>query len=331
MITKCAGSYDRPSWLKLNVLTRGLNRPARVFNKDRKYAKIIIAGAIATAVLLSSNIGDAVFAKDAIAHKVYRPALKKKPSSLKITIKPNRSNTKKISKINGSNENDEISVEHYRPVATINARDDFEKNHRYKFDKIIRGNKNKKLLALTFDDGPHAYYTVKLLNILKATHTKATFFVVGKQVTKYPTLLQLEIIEGHEIGNHTYDHVDLTQIPPELIGFELDECDNAIKKAAGTAHVHFFRPPGGNYDTNVIREAARRSYITSLWTDDPGDYSKPGADVVFQRTVDHFENGAIILLHDGIPETLAILPALIAEARKRGYEFVTMSELAREH
>jgi peptidoglycan/xylan/chitin deacetylase (PgdA/CDA1 family) len=219
------------------------------------------------------------------------------------------------------------SPEKYRPVIMLKARDEYEKEQGIQFDKILRGNKTKKMIALTFDDGPHAVFTLKLLNILKATHTPATFFLVGKQVDKFPTLVQLELLEGHEIGNHTYDHVELTQIPPQLIGFELDECDRAIKRATG-ALPRFFRPPGGDYDDNVIKEASRRKYIIALWTDDPADYAKPGADVVLQRCLDHLDNGAVILLHDGIPETISILPALIAEARKRGYEFVTMSELA---
>ena len=224
---------------------------------------------------------------------------------------------------------DNLVPEKYRPTVMLKAREEFEQERGYKFNKIVRGSKGKKLIALTFDDGPHGEYTVQLLDVLKETHTPATFFLVGKQVDKYPGLVQLEVMQGHQLGNHTYDHVDLTQIPPELIGFELDECDKAIKRAVGVSP-RFFRPPGGDYDLNVIREATRRSYVTSLWTDDPGDYAKPGADVVLQRTLDRLENGAIILLHDGIPETVSILPALIAESRKRGYEFVTISELAKQ-
>ena len=227
------------------------------------------------------------------------------------------------------NPGDNLLPEKYRPEVTLKAREDYEQEQGYHFSKIVRGNKQRKLLALTFDDGPHGEYTVKLLDVLKQTHTPATFFLVGKMVDKYPGLVQLEVMQGHEIGNHTYDHVDLTQIPPELIGFELDECDRAIKRAVGISP-RFFRPPGGDYDLNVIREATRRSYVTTLWTDDPGDYAKPGAEVVLRRTADRLENGAIILLHDGIPETVSILPALIAEARKKGYEFVTLSELAKD-
>ena len=102
-----------------------------------------------------------------------------------------------------------------------------------------------------------------------------------------------------------------------------------IKKAIGSS-VRFFRPPGGDYDSDVIREAARRGYVTTLWTDDPGDYADPGANVILTRTVDRLEDGAILLLHDGVPETIQILPQIIAEARRRGYQFVTLSQLSEE-
>ncbi len=220
--------------------------------------------------------------------------------------------------------------ERYRPYVSLLAKDEYEQEQGYKFNKIIRGDIRKQRIALTFDDGPHPVYTLQLLSILRRTHTPATFFVVGKQVEKHPALVQLEVAEGHEVGNHTFDHVNLTMIPPELIGYELDACDAAIKKSTGSS-VRFFRPPGGDYDGDVIREAAKRGYITTLWTVDPGDFSKPPADVILKRTLDHLENGAIILLHDGIPQTMQVLPALIQEARKRGYEFVTVSQLARDY
>ena len=216
--------------------------------------------------------------------------------------------------------------ERYRPLVMLKARNEFEAAHGYRFDKIIRGDGHKKQIALTFDDGPHQAYTLQLLNVLKEMHTPATFFVVGRQVEKFPELLKKEAAEGFEIGNHTYDHIDLTQIPPELISYELDQCDFVIKRTTGKS-VRFFRPPGGNYDHNVIREAVRRKYVTALWTDDPADYARPPAHVILKRSLDRLENGAIILLHDGIPETIEILPELITEARRRGYEFVLMSTL----
>lgn len=220
--------------------------------------------------------------------------------------------------------------ERYRPYLTLLAKDEYEQERGYKFNKIIRGDIRKQRIALTFDDGPHPVFTLQLLDILRRTHTPATFFVVGKQVEKNPALVQLEVAEGHEVGNHTYDHVNLTMIPPELIAYELDECDAAIKKATGSS-ARFFRPPGGDYNGDVIRDAAKRGYITTLWTNDPGDFQKPPADVILKRTLEHLENGSIILLHDGIPQTLQVLPQIIEGARKRGYQFVTVSQLARDY
>lgn len=220
--------------------------------------------------------------------------------------------------------------EYYKPYVTLLAKDQYEQERGLKFNKIIRGDIRKQRIALTFDDGPHPMYTLQLLDILRRTHTPATFFVVGRQVEKNPTLVQLEVAEGHEIGNHTFDHVNLTLIPPELIGYELDQCDAELKKVTGSS-ARFFRPPGGDYNGDVIREASKRGYITTLWTNDPGDFSKPPADVILKRTLDHLENGAIILMHDGIPQTMQILPTLIAEAHRRGYVFVTMSQLARDY
>lgn len=207
------------------------------------------------------------------------------------------------------------------------AKDTYEKSKGYRFNKIIRGNVKSKEIALTFDDGPHAVYTLKLLQILKQLHTPATFFVVGKQVEKYPTLVQLEVIEGHEVGDHTYDHVNLTELTPDLVEYEIDRCDRVIKSVTGSS-VRFIRPPGGDYNQTVLSAASRRGYVTALWTDDPGDWARIPGSVILQRSLDRLENGAILLLHDGIPETLDILPQLINEARARGYKFVTLSQLA---
>ena len=220
--------------------------------------------------------------------------------------------------------------ERYRPYLTLLAKDEYEQERGFKFNKIIRGDIRKQRIALTFDDGPHPVFTLQLLDILRRTHTPATFFVVGRQVEKNPALVQLEVAEGHEVGNHTYDHVNLTIIPPELIAYELDQCDAAIKKATGSS-ARFFRPPGGDYNGDVIRDASKRGYITTLWTDDPGDFQKPPADLILRRSLEHLENGAIILMHDGIPQTLQMLPQFITEARRRGYQFVTISQLARDY
>ena len=214
-----------------------------------------------------------------------------------------------------------------RPYGALLAKNLYARDLGDKFNKVLRGNTHRPQIALTFDDGPHPVYTLQLLDILRRTHTPATFFLVGEQVEKNPSLVQLEVAEGHEVADHTYDHVNLTVIPPELVAYEVQRCDEALEKATG-AHVRFFRPPGGEYNGEVVREVSKHGFITTLWTNDPGDFSRPPALVIQKRTLAHLENGGIILLHDGIPETLQALPAIITEARRRGFQFVTISRLA---
>ena len=214
-----------------------------------------------------------------------------------------------------------------RPYGMLLAKNQYARDHADRFNKVLRGDTHKPQVALTFDDGPHPVYTLQLLNILRRTHTSATFFVVGEQVEKNPGLVRLEVAEGNEIGDHTYDHVNLTLIPPELVAYEVGHCDAVITQATG-APERFFRPPGGEYNGEVLREMARHGYITTLWTDDPGDFARPSSAVILQRTLAHIGNGSIILLHDGIPETITALPAIIAAIKQRGYQFVTISRLA---
>jgi peptidoglycan/xylan/chitin deacetylase (PgdA/CDA1 family) len=193
--------------------------------------------------------------------------------------------------------------------------------------EIARGDHNVKDIALTFDDGPHAKYTLQLLSELHELHIPATFFVVGKQAVKFPELVQLEVVEGNEIGNHTYDHVNLTKIEPDLVPYELDECDTVVRHIIGTSP-RFFRPPGGQVNDEVVRSASEHGYITTMWTEDPGDYKRIPSDLILSRLKQHLKPGAIVLLHDGIPQTMAMLPEFISYAQSQGYRFVTMSELA---
>lgn len=217
-----------------------------------------------------------------------------------------------------------------RPYQQLLAKNQYARDLRFRFNKIMRGDPRRRQVALTFDDGPHPVYTLQLLDVLRRTHTPATFFVVGEQVQKNPGLVRLEVAEGNEVGDHTFDHINLTVVPPELVAYEVGACDAAITKATG-APVRFFRPPGGEYNGAMLRQVASQGYITTLWTDDPGDFMKPAPKVILQRTVAHLENGAIILLHDGVPQTIDALPGIIAAARHRGYQFVTVSQLACPH
>lgn len=217
----------------------------------------------------------------------------------------------------------------YLSIAELNARHEWEAERGIKFAKLVRGNDKLKQLALTFDDGPHPSFTPQLLEVLRRENVRATFFVVGKMVDRNPQLVQAEVAGGHEVANHTYNHRRLPTLSDADIEKELRGGALAIQRAVKSP-TRLYRPPGGEYDADVINVTRRLGYCMVLWTDDPGDYANPGSKTIVERALRTVGNGGILLLHDGVKETLGILPDLIRGLKARGYTFVTCSEMARE-
>ena len=189
-----------------------------------------------------------------------------------------------------------------------------------------RGNRARKEIALTFDDGPHPGYTERLLSVLAAYHVPATFFVVGEMAERAPGLIREEIADGHSVGNHTYHHVSLVKVTEEQAAAEIKACGLVLESITGKSP-RLFRPPGGKYDAAVARAAAAQGYTTVLWTDDPGDYANPGVATIEERTIGTAHNGGILLLHDGVQETIDALPTILTSLRADGYTFVTAEQL----
>lgn len=214
----------------------------------------------------------------------------------------------------------------YKSVPELLAQHQAELARRLRYRKLMHGDRTRKWIALTFDDGPHPEYTPQILSILKEYHVRATFFVVGKMAEKYPDLLRQQAEAGHSIGNHTYHHVNLTRIPPTDVAAEIKACGEVIQSITGKTP-HLFRPPGGDYDRNVAEVAEALGYWIVLWTDDPGDYAKPPEKELRQKLFSRLGNGGIILLHDGVTETLELLPDLIEYLKSQGYELVTIDDM----
>jgi peptidoglycan/xylan/chitin deacetylase (PgdA/CDA1 family) len=194
---------------------------------------------------------------------------------------------------------------------------------------VFKGATSKKVIALTFDDGPHPFWTRRLIGELKAENLPATFFVVGRQAEKYPELLQEINDNGFTIGNHTYDHLSLLKIPRQYLPAELIACSSIVKDTTGTAPM-YFRPPGGEYDDDDLSMAEALGMKIVLWTDDPGDFAKPPASAILKRVLRKATPGGIILLHDGIGQTLTALPEIVKALRSQGYEFVSLERLIKE-
>lgn len=184
-----------------------------------------------------------------------------------------------------------------------------------------------KVVALTFDDGPHYKTTPQLLAVLRQKEVKATLFILGENAAANPEILAQAVADGHEIGTHAYTHKMLPKIGPAATGQELDKAERAITAVAPKPVL--FRPPGGAYNDAVLAEARARGYTTVIWSIDPRDWSRPSVNQVVDSVVNHVEPGSIVLMHDGqypLPTPEAV-PIIIDRLRQQGYTIVTVGEL----
>ena len=208
---------------------------------------------------------------------------------------------------------------------------------------IRRFGASSKQIALTFDDGPDPTWTPQILDILKAQNVPATFFIVGENGAAHPELLQREVADGHDVGNHSYTHPNIAAIPSTLAELELNATQRLFEATTGRS-MRLFRPPYlGDADPTSAAEVApldlaqHMGYVTVGLRVDPDDWQRPDADTIVQRVVEGIETpdpdarGNIVLLHDAggdRSQTVAALPKLIAALRAKGYSFVTVSQLA---
>ena len=194
---------------------------------------------------------------------------------------------------------------------------------------IRRGPRTGSKIALTFDDGPHPIFTPKLIQILKDAQVPATFFMIGHMAESYPDMVQLAAVNGFEIANHTYSHVTLTKLTDAQASTEYRATNNIIKKLTGK-YPRYCRPPGGDFDLNVLEAGYSENLTTVLWTDDPGDYNNPGDKVLLEAETSALSPGGIILLHDGSQDTIDTLAKFITSCKRRGFKFVTLDELKKK-
>lgn len=181
-------------------------------------------------------------------------------------------------------------------------------------------------IALTFDDGPHPRMTARLLDVLRHEHVPATFFVVGKMAARYPTILQQVAQEGHEIANHTYNHPSLSRLEDVAVLAELSQTRSIVRRLTGQDAI-LYRPPGGDYNRRVTKVASQAGYRMVLWTVLTKDVNGASSAFIRKRILRGAEDNGIILMHSGVQNTVDVLPDVIAELRRRGYSFVTVSQL----
>jgi peptidoglycan-N-acetylglucosamine deacetylase len=224
-------------------------------------------------------------------------------------------------------QNDPRSLLDYRRLIALAAQDDAERQKGIRVTKVVTGDPGQRLVALTFDDGPHGWRTADLLTVLRRLKVRATFFVVGKMALRYPELIERMVLDGHELGNHTYNHYRLPLIPASQIPSELNRTRDILTSIVGSP-TRLFRPPGGEYNEAIQKIIAQEGYTNMLWTDDPADY-KPGRSSakITELVLRDVTPGGIILLHSGLIPTMNALPEMVRRLQAQGYSFVTCSEL----
>ena len=182
-------------------------------------------------------------------------------------------------------------------------------------------------IALTFDDGPSEKLTPKLLDLLAAHHLKATFFVIGQNVSEHPEITARAAREGHEIGNHSWSHPNFGKMSDEAVRRELRKTDDAIRSAIGASPT-LLRPPYGSISARQKKWIANEfGYKIVLWDVDPLDWKRPGPSVVRDRILRNTRAGSIVLSHDIHPGTIEAMQSTIEQLEAKGFKFVTVSEL----
>lgn len=203
-------------------------------------------------------------------------------------------------------------------------------------DTVYRIRSNELVVALTFDDGPSLVWTPQILDALKSVNIKATFFMLGQHVQRYPEIARRVAEQGHEIGNHTYDHHGLIYYKPEELDQQVKDTERVILKVTGEK-TKYFRPPKAWITKREQKQLIDLGYETVLWSLNSKDWVTFDDRYIIKYILHHVRPGDIILFHDsgGVfkteggsrKETVKTIPRLVEKLRERGYRFVTISEL----
>ncbi|RGG63012.1 peptidoglycan N-acetylglucosamine deacetylase [Blautia sp. OM07-19] len=178
-------------------------------------------------------------------------------------------------------------------------------------------------VALTFDDGPSPKYTPLLLDGLKERNVRATFFLLGKNVKENQELVQRMQAEGHLLGNHTYNHVQLNKIPETTARQEILKTNNEIYEATGK-YPEYMRPPYGAWKKNMELCV---EMLPVFWDIDTLDWKSQNVDAILKAAGEEPEDGSIILMHDEYQTSVEAALLIIDRLKEKGYEFVTVDEL----
>lgn len=199
---------------------------------------------------------------------------------------------------------------------------------------LVRGSKDLKQVALTFDDGPNDPDTGHILDVLSKCGVPATFFLVGRHVLRCPALVRAIIDGGHEVGNHTFGHKSLAWRVRSTIETEIDQGSDTIAQITGSKPA-LLRPPYGSRNPTLFSVAKERNLPLVQWSLPAFDWTSQPAQQIVDRVLPITGNGDVLLFHDGDgrefgvdrSHTVKALPRIIDSLQKRGFRFVTISEM----
>ncbi|MGI6549032.1 MAG: polysaccharide deacetylase family protein [Syntrophomonadales bacterium] len=184
----------------------------------------------------------------------------------------------------------------------------------------------ERLVALTFDDGPHPVFTPRALDIMASYDSRGTWFVLGSLAKNHPDLIPRIASEGHEVGAHSYDHVDLTRLSRNQVYSQLSRTKELIVNQAGMFWP-YFRPTFMAYNDMVLSVADMLGFLYNvLWSVDPRDYNS-SANQIISRVLSAVTPGSIVILHEVTSSTTTALPTILRGLKEMGYSVVTISEL----
>lgn len=189
---------------------------------------------------------------------------------------------------------------------------------------------SEKVVAITFDDGPNPVYTPQVLEIFEAVSGKATFFMIGEQLEKHPEVAKLVAEKGHEIGNHTYTHPNLTELSEADAHKELAQTESKIEELIG-AKPTIMRPPFFGFNEYVQKVVDQFDYpVIGALNGEATDWEMPGVDPIYSKSLKHADNGSILIFHDGFgdrSQSVEAVRLLVNKLHGQGFQFVTVSEL----
>lgn len=195
---------------------------------------------------------------------------------------------------------------------------------------VQKGNTSEKVVALTFDDGSDGTNFNKITDSLAKHNIKATFFLTGQGAENHPSPVQRMASQGHDIGNHSYNHPHFPQISTSAMQSQLSQTESIVKKITGRSTKPFFRAPYGETNSTVLNTVGNAGYThTFHWTIDTLDWQGHSATYVSNRVRNNIQPGAIVLMHTGAGAsgTVQALDQIIPALKNQGYRFVTLSQL----